>query len=146
MRVELAGGDYLPQDSPDFRDYKPAVRTGNSDILNIEWEKNGHELTLTVPEEYRGVMIEVPLTWYKGYQVYYRDNDRLVPAETARDSRALVSFTAENSGQYLCRYESTGFRKLCIGISLLSWISVAAWAAMKKTGKQLPDFILRILP
>ncbi len=146
MRVELAGGDYLPQDSPDFRDYKPAVRTGNSDILNIEWKKNGQELTLTVPEEYLGVMIEVPLTWYKGYRVYYQSEEALIPVETVRDSRALVSFTAEESGAYLCRYESTGLRKLCIGISLLSWIVAAVCAGMKKTGKQLPDFLFRILP
>ena len=131
MRVELAGGDYLPMASPDFRKYEPAVRNTDQEILPVEYAKTGNEVQINVPEEYAGTKIELPLTWYKGYRVY-RSEGALTAVECASDERALVSFVPQKAGTYICRYESTFLRRICIAVSLLAHCALIAYAVFKK--------------
>ncbi len=118
MRVELAGGDYLPAGSPDFRTYVPAVRLADGTETGITYEKDGTSLRVFIPGTYEGSTIEVPLTWYKGYRAAYQENGRELPVTCTPDARRLVSFRADRAGLYIIRYRNTFLRSACIIISL----------------------------
>lgn len=110
VRVECAGGDYLPMNSPDFRHYSTAIKTSNKNDTNIPHQKNGTTLSFSIstPQEY-----VLPITWYKGYQVFYEG--KAIP--TCPNQHAMVTFLADKVGSYECRYVETAIQK---GSKLLS--------------------------
>ena len=119
MRVELAGGDYLPVSSPDFRSYAPLVRADGAET-DLSYVKDGNTLSVTVSAAYENTEIEVPLTWYKGYRAYFQENGRETEITCSPDEKSLVSFRAESAGLYTVRYRNTPLRTLCILVSLLT--------------------------
>ncbi|MBR0213182.1 MAG: hypothetical protein IJL95_00510, partial [Solobacterium sp.] len=74
MRVELAGGDYIPIGSPDFRGFAPVIRDAAGNDAGISYARNDDGLTFTIKDE--AGTYHLPVTWYKGYQVY-KDNEPL---------------------------------------------------------------------
>lgn len=121
MRVELAGGDYLPITSPDYRRLLPVIMDENYKSLSTPYEKNGTEITFTLDEDNTDQTIVLPLTWYRGYQLYHKENGKWVKLSCQQDAHGLVCFYGEEAGEYKCVYESTPLRKICIVISLVSW-------------------------
>lgn len=107
MRVELAGGEYLPLYTADFRDYPPVIRNSNGEKLPVSYTKNGNTLSFQLPEEYKDTSLVLPLTWYKGYQVQTRKNGTWVNVPTFRSDHAFVLFTAEDAGDYRCIYKAS---------------------------------------
>lgn len=126
MRVELAGGDYLPLSSPDYRTLKPIIMDSTLNSLDIPCEKKGTELSFSLSSEDLGQQIVLPLTWYKGYHVYLEKDGRLIPVACTENSAGLVTFEAEEAGTYICRYESTPLRRASI---LISAVSLAVFTA-----------------
>ena len=118
MRVELAGGEYLPMNHVDFRDYPYAIRDRYNEIVDVSIRQNYTELDVYFPVEV-GNTYTLPLTYYKGYQVYDEDNNRL---ETFKTSNGFVGFEANFHKNYKCRYEVTTLKQTSIIASLLSII------------------------
>lgn len=117
VRVELAGGDYLPLYSPDFRERERKIRDENDLDTEIPFTEENHCLSFTLDELTRE--IRLPLTFYKGYQVYLMENDKRTPINTYEDI-GMVSFYPQKTGRYLCVYENTKTRKICLGISFIT--------------------------
>lgn len=117
-RVELAGGDYLPLQSPDFRDRGTAIRDNWGNELDIPYERDYRTLTFTLDGE-SGRTLILPLTYYKGYRVTYDNGSAKVPMEiTPVDG--MVAFYAAGDGLYTVRFVSTPLRVLSLFISLFS--------------------------
>ena len=114
MRVELAGGDYIPIGSPDFRGFEPVIRDAAGYDAGITYTRADDTLTFTISDEAGTYLL--PVTWYKGYQVY-KDNKPLV---TQPGLDRLVSFDAAGPGTYTCRYSGTLVQKAGLALSLFS--------------------------
>ena len=117
-RIELAGGDYLPAASPDFRERERKITDEAGQDLHIAFTEACDKLRFTLTDETG--MIALPRTWYKGYAVY-RNGKRI---ETYPSSVSLVMFESAGMGTYELRYEGTVLRRACIWISLLSLLAV----------------------
>ena len=115
MRVELAGGDYLPYHSPDFRSYTKTIQTTSSETVTTgEWIDYGrYRFTITNPQT-----IVLPITYYKGYIIHNIDTAEVL--ETTLSKNGLVSVTIPSTGTYVCEYQSTNIRIVSIWISILT--------------------------
>lgn len=115
MRVELAGGDYLPYHSPDFRSYTKTIQTTSGETITTgEWIDYGsYHFTITNPQT-----VVLPITYYKGYIV--RNIDTAEVLETTLSKNGLVSVTIPSAGTYVCKYQSTNIRIVSIWISILT--------------------------
>ena len=115
MRVELAGGDYLPYNSPDFRSYTKTIQTTSGETITTgEWIDYGsYHFTITNPQT-----VVLPITYYKGYIV--RNIDTAEVLETTLSKNGLVSVTIPSAGTYVCKYQSTNIRIVSIWISILT--------------------------
>lgn len=115
MRVELAGGDYLPYHSLDFRSYTKTIQTTSAETVTTgEWIDYGsYHFTITNPQT-----VVLPITYYKGYIV--RNIDTAEVLETTLSKNGLVSVTIPSAGTYVCKYQSTNIRIVSIWISILT--------------------------
>ena len=115
MRVELAGGDYLPYYSPDFRSYTRTIQTTSAETVTTgEWIDYGrYRFTITNPQT-----IVLPITYYKGYIIHNIDTAEVL--ETTLSKNGLVSVTIPSAGTYVCEYQSTNIRIVSIWISILT--------------------------
>ena len=115
MRVELAGGDYLPYHSPDFRSYTKTIQTTSAETVTTgEWIDDGrYRFTITNPQT-----IVLPITYYKGYIIHNIDTAEVL--ETTLSKNGLVSVTIPSAGTYVCEYQSTNIRIVSIWISILT--------------------------
>ena len=115
MRVELAGGDYLPYHSPDFRSYTKTIQTTSAETVTTgEWIDYGrYRFTITNPQT-----IVLPITYYKGYIIHNIDTAEVL--ETTLSKNGLVSVMIPSAGTYVCEYQSTNIRIVSIWISILT--------------------------
>ena len=115
MRVELAGGDYLPYYSPDFRSYTRTIQTTSAETVTTgEWIDYGrYRFTITNPQT-----VVLPITYYKGYIIHNIDTAEVL--ETTLSKNGLVSVTIPSAGTYVCEYQSTNIRIVSIWISILT--------------------------
>ena len=117
-RVELAGGDYLPISSPDFRNRGTSIRDNWGNGLPIVYERDYETLSFTLRGE-GGRTLILPLTYYKGYHVSYDSGSGTVALEiTPLDG--MVAFYAPGDGNYTVRYGNTLLRNLSLGASAAS--------------------------
>ncbi len=130
MRVELAGGDYLPLNSPDFRGYSTSIKNNDGTDTEIAYTKEGTTLSFSLSESETGKTYLLPLTWYKGYQIYHISPDGTKQKIAAvASSNSMVSFYAEDAGDYICVYEHTGVQTFS---RILSLASIAVLAVFWK--------------
>ena len=116
MRIELAGGDYLPINHPNFKEYAYEVVDIQGNIQASQLERTYDKLSISFDEEVSGTFI-APLTYYKGYQVYDSNNQKL---ETYESDNGLVSFNGNNIKEVYCVYHNTPLRNLSIVVSIVS--------------------------
>ena len=117
MRTQLAGGDYVPIHSPDFRYYQPTIHTPAGTVLSPISESRLPAYQFTTAES--GEMI-LPITWYKGYCVYQIQNDAEKAITTTGSAQGLVQCTIMEPGTYVCRYQATPLTKFSFFLSLFS--------------------------
>ncbi len=127
MRVELCGGDYLPLDSIDFRNYTPTIKTINFEETNINYTKQGTTITFTIDESYANTQLILPITTYKGYHLYHNGKEVSISRYYG-----LIEFQSLDSGEYTLKYESTPLRKCCIGISFITLVGLLIYTYTKK--------------
>lgn len=129
VRVELAGGDYLPLNSPDFRNRTTVIKDTSGNDTDIQYTKDYNTLTFisNVDEE-----LVMPLTWYKGYEVYEIMDGNETKIESYANSECMLTFKSKSNTQYIVRYQSTPLRKTCLIISLLSFLTFMIYSLKKK--------------
>lgn len=129
VRVELAGGDYLPINSPDFRERSTNIKDSNGNDLDITYSKDYATITFTSNTNCELVM---PLTYYKGYTVYEVKDGNKEIVECYSNSEAMVTFIANKNSEYSVTYEDTPLRKCCLWISCISLLGFIFYAFKKK--------------
>ena len=135
-RVELAGGDYLPLPSPDYRTLKQAIMDESLQPLDISFEKDYSTFSFTLTDSNANQTIVLPLTWYLGYHLYRIDNGIRTEIKITPTDTGLVSFKADQAGSYVCVYQSTTLRNICIGVSLAALAAVIIyWLKDRKRQK-----------
>lgn len=122
--VELAGADYLPASSPNFHTYPQDIKDENGTSLTISYTQKSTTLTFDSNNTTAQAYI-LPLSYYKGYQVYQVVDGKEIKVDTYESSNGLVECKNAGSGEYICRYEDTPLRKACMGISLVTLLGLA---------------------
>lgn len=117
MRTQLAGGDYMPIGSPDFRSYPPTVHDLSGAVVVPESETRTPFYRFTVTKS--GTWI-LPVTWYKGYCVYRLKDGVETAIPTTVSSQRLVQCTVTEPGTYICRYRPTPLWRWSALISVLT--------------------------
>lgn len=132
MRVELAGGDYLPYNSPDFRSYTKTIQTKSAETVTTgEWIDYGsYRFTITNPQT-----VVLPITYYKGYIV--RNIDTAEILETSLSHNGLVSVSIPSTGTYVCLYQNTLIRMVSIWISVLTCMISIGYIIYRKRKKDI---------
>ena len=130
VRVECAGGDYLPSGSPDFRSYSAEIKDAQGNDLDIAYEKNGTSLSFSLDADTENTQIQLPITYYKGYQVYKIIDGTKTAVDTFESSSMMVSFYSEGAGDYVCTYTRTpvqiGSAVFSLGTAMLLVVLAAA--------------------
>ena len=132
MRVELAGGDYLPYNSPDFRSYTKTIQTTSAETVTTgEWIDYGsYHFTITNPQT-----VILPITYYKGYIVRNIDTTEIL--ETSLSHNGLVSVSIPYAGTYVCQYQNTIIRMVSIWISILTCMISFGYIIYRKRKKDI---------
>jgi len=138
--VELAGADYLPANSPNFHTMERSIKDDQMATLDIEFNQSGTTLSFRSDDESTSFFI-LPLTYYKGYQVYEIDGADEIPVETFESSNGLVACKNEGSGLYVCRYVDTPLRtgSLITSFATLMMLCVYQFYIMKTKKKTMHD-------
>ena len=121
-RVELAGGDYLPYCSPDFRSYPQTVQTitGNTITVGKFTSYGNYQFSITQAQT-----VILPITYYKGYIVRNIKTNEIL--QTFLSENGLVCVNIPTQGTYVCHYENTSLRKYSIIISSCTFIILVAF-------------------
>ena len=100
--------------------------------LDIEFSQSGTTLSFKADDESTSFFV-LPLTYYKGYQVYEIDGADEIPVETFESSNGLVACKNEGSGLYVCRYVDTPLRtgSLITSFTTLMMLCVYQFYIMK---------------
>ncbi|MBO7702902.1 MAG: hypothetical protein J6S26_00545 [Solobacterium sp.] len=127
VRTELAGGEYLPSGSVDFRVFEYALHDRSGNVLPASMVKDGTSLTVSLSDLPEDGMIEVPLTWYPGYACEAEDG---TPLAVASSSRHLAEAVLPSGGTYRIFYRGTALQHLSAWISLLS-LPLVFWMLLR---------------
>ncbi len=74
MRVELAGGDYLPWPSIDYRNIDQCALDDSLSNISCDVEKEYTTTTISIANNHNDSFL-LPLTYYEGYEAYIIDED-----------------------------------------------------------------------
>ncbi len=120
VRVELAGGEYLPAASPDFRTWNASFRDESGNELDLPCSRDGVRLVFSITDLPEDHTVVCPLTWYKGYRAY----DDTGEVNVSASAQSLVTVKCDHSGSYTVLYEKTPVRKICGWISLFTCLCI----------------------
>ncbi len=129
VRVELAGGDYLPLNAPDFRGRSTAIKDANNQDLDISYTIDYDKLTFSTDTLEYDMQLVMPKTWYQGYTVYQIKDGKQTKVTCTANQEAMVTFYAQKDCTYIVTYEDTLLRKTCLCIS---FISLFVWLILMK--------------
>lgn len=90
------------------------------DELTVSFKHNGSDDTY----------IELPLLMYKGYSAEINGKDAEVT--WGKDNVVRVNVGSTESGKITVRYTGTTLRKICVVVSILSFISLIAYLVIRK--------------
>ncbi len=125
VRVELAGGDYLPLNSPDFRERSTPIKDSSNQDLNISYTTDYDTITFDTDTLEYDTQVVMPKTWYQGYTVYQIKDGQKTKITCSANSESMVTFYAQKDCTYIVTYEDTPIRKICLCVSFISifiWI------------------------
>lgn len=124
VRVELAGADYLPVISPDFRGLQSVITDDTQLSVNGEINRSYNSMTIKNIEPNKSYIL--PVTYYLGYQVYTIDtDDNIISAvPTYQADNSFVQFDANENETYLLKYKSTSIQNISLWISIGTLITL----------------------
>ena len=129
---ELCGGEYLPLSSPNYLTYSTRFKDDKGNDLNISSERDGTDLYFDIEEKYTDQLIELPVTYYKGYEIYLLENGTRTSVSTFASDNGLVAFNAEKSGSYVCTYQHTYIQIGSLAVSVFTLAVLMMMLVRKK--------------
>ncbi len=120
VRVELAGGDYLPWPHPDYRTATRKIKSESGKELSIEYSQHAGYFSFEANEETDEDFI-LPLTWYEGYTAYKTDKS-FTMIELEKSDEGLVKIRNAGKGSYFVLFEETALRRLCSSASIMGFV------------------------
>lgn len=131
VRVELAGADYLPVNSPDFRQIQAVITDINSNPVSASSSRKGTTLSLNYLTPNQTYIL--PVTYYKGYQVYSiePENDTLTKVLTYQADNSFVAFDANDSSSYVLKYVPTFIQYSSLFISCITLLGIILFKLKK---------------
>ncbi len=121
-RVELAGGDYLPYPSVDYRQLDPCIYTLSFELVTCDIEINYLSSTFTLDASNISQTLLLPKTYFKGYVL--KINDETYPTQLDEDT-GLVSTkipVLPESTQITLTYQATPLQLFSILFSIFTLI------------------------
>ncbi len=122
MRVELAGGDYLPINSIDYRTIDHTIMDNTFTTIDIPFTEDNLSLTFEISDSDINQMIILPKTYWKGYKIYYYDQDTKTEITDIHVLQGLIAFEPKQSGKYVLVYENTPIKKISMTLSCITLI------------------------
>lgn len=119
VRVELAGGDYLPLPHPDYRTQTRKIMDVSGNEYDIEYRQFGGYFSFRLNGETDEPLI-LPLTWYKGYYAY-RTDEAFVMIDCEKSPQGLVQIRNTGDGSYFVLFEETALRRLSNNLSIMGF-------------------------
>ena len=110
VRVELAGGDYLNIDHPDFKNISKCITASDKNIT-CDITRNYNDMIFTIDQE---TEVTLPVSYYKGY-VIVDENNKSYPISS--NKQGLITFNA-NKNTYHLIYRHTKVQIISLFISL----------------------------
>ena len=110
VRVELAGGDYLNIDHPDFKNISKCITASDKNIT-CDITRNYNDMIFTIDQE---AEVTLPVSYYKGY-VIIDQNNKSYPISS--NKQGLITFNA-NKNTYHLIYRHTKVQIISLFISL----------------------------
>ena len=110
VRVELAGGDYLNIDHPDFKNISKCITASDKNIT-CDITRNYNDMIFTIDQE---TEVTLPVSYYKGY-VIIDQNNKSYPISS--NKQGLITFNA-NKNTYHLIYRHTKVQIISLFISL----------------------------
>ena len=108
-----------------------AVKDPDMNDLAVTFTQAGTTLSFTAGNETATGFI-LPLTYYKGYQVYKLEGSSEIQVDTYESSNGLVACSNEGSGSYICRYVDTPLRKASLSTSLAAVVVLGIHQCLRK--------------
>ncbi|MEG0659343.1 MAG: hypothetical protein RR443_02195 [Anaerorhabdus sp.] len=135
VRVELAGADYLPEGSPDYRELSNEVTDSLGNSVSSSLTREGTNLLIENIKPNQSYIL--PITYYLGYQVYALDaqGEIIDKVSTYKANNTLVGFNANDATTYLCRYDETPIQKYSLYVSLVTVITILFLLIKKKMNR-----------
>ncbi|MEG2750268.1 MAG: hypothetical protein RR916_00520 [Anaerorhabdus sp.] len=135
VRVELAGADYLPEGSPDYRELSNEVTDSLGNSVSSSLTREGTNLLIENIKPNQSYIL--PITYYLGYQVYALDaqGEIIDKVPTYKANNTLVGFNANDATTYLCRYDETPIQKYSLYVSLVTGITILFLLIKKKMNR-----------
>lgn len=132
VRVELAGGDYLPLHSVDFRNRSTSIKDAQDHDLPISYTTDYMTISFDTNTLQTSTQLVLPKTWYKGYVVYEVHEQGNIKVDCFSTSNGLVTFIAKPNQSYIVTYEDTPIRKISLCISACSGIAFVLYLIRSK--------------
>ena len=131
VRVQLASGEYLPEDHSDFRLLPPAIRDTDGNNTGIIYERDYNKITFTVTKKPADSWLVMPLTWYKGYSATMGIRETF----TSSTDNKFVAVYCTSPGIYTVFYEGTVIQKFSLFTSLVGFLIVGETMIRKRIKK-----------
>ena len=145
VRTEIAGADYLPAVYYDYKNASGCVTDPEGKDLVCEVEKKGMRTAFEFENIASCTLLQVPLTYYKGYQAWIEDDmgNRTSLPISKNDRTGLVQVDNGNilTGKIEVIYTGTWIQKLSAGITIatLSAALICGYRKRRKSGN-VQDF------
>ena len=110
VRVELAGGDYLNIDHPDFKNISKCITASDKNIT-CDITRNYNDMIFTIDQE---TEVTLPVSYYKGYVIIDQNNNTY---PISSNKQGLITFNA-NKNTYHLIYRHTKVQIISLFISL----------------------------
>lgn len=124
VRTEIAGADYLPWPSVDYRTASKCVVDNKGNDVACDLLKKGTTTTFELAQVESSSWIALPITYYKGYQAYHlSEDDKKEKLELQLDSgKGLIKINTGQfqQGTFVCVYQGTWIQYFSTGITLLT--------------------------
>ena len=138
IRTEIAGADYLPVATLDYRTASRAVQEQSGAEISDTILRQGTTTRFELQEHQGQQWLTLPITWYKGYAASGLNRDGTVQELTLRADPATRRVQVyDPSGTIIAielRYEGTLIQRGSEGLTLIS-IGMLGWLGIRKKRK-----------
>ncbi|MGX7243849.1 hypothetical protein ACWOC1_03245 [Enterococcus quebecensis] len=131
-----AGMEYLPSDMDYVKTLNEisGIFTRSKEAEISKATRNYNELSFIYRVE-KPTKVTFPIIYYKGYDVQLTGSGEISKVEESQEFKGLCEVTVSGEGRVRFWYKGTMIQKVSLGISLLTWLSLAGYLIDKRKKK-----------